>query len=51
MDLADFFSKRSEAFWIGCKSIFLNEKSLSIDLLRKGDPLSHYGMIHLSVKT
>ena len=51
MDLADFLSKRPEAFWIGCKNIFLNEKSLSIDLLRKGDSLSHYGMIHLSVKT
>ena len=51
MDLADFLSKRSEAFWTGCRNIFLNEKSLSIDQLRKGNPLSRYGMIHLSVKT
>jgi hypothetical protein len=51
MDLADFLSKRSEAFWTGCRNIFLNEKSLSIDQLRKGNPLSRYGMIYLSVRT
>jgi hypothetical protein len=49
--LADYLSKRSEAFWLGCKHIFLNEKPLARDVLLKGNCLSQYGIIHLSVKT
>jgi hypothetical protein len=50
-DFADFISKRSEAFWLGCKCILLNEKFLARDLLLKEECLSQYAMVHLSVRT
>jgi hypothetical protein len=50
-DLSDFFSKRADTFWLGCRGIFLNKNPLSRDVLLKGDCLSNYEMICLSVKT
>lgn len=50
-DLADFLSTRTEAFWLGCKGISLNEKPLTRDVLLKRDCLSQYEIIHLSVRT
>lgn len=49
-DLADFLSRQSEDFWLGCKSIILNEKPIESDMLFMEHILSRYEMIELSVR-
>jgi hypothetical protein len=49
-DLAGFLSNQPESFWMGCRSILLDDEPLSKDGLLQGNSLSHHEMTYLTVQ-